>query len=454
MSESPTAIIGGGITGLTAAYKQHLAGRPAVLFERADKIGGKIAETTVAGLAIPTGPDAFLARRPEFTALVEQLGLGDSLISPTATSPRIYRSGRLHRLPPNVLGVPATAEFGDGGLISSEGQTRAQQDLVAPADLPEGDETVGSLVRRRLGDEVFEYLVDPLLGGINAGDSDRLSIQAGVPQLDELRKRDASLIAAAQATLADARANRRGPVFHSVSGGLNRVIDRLSTELHSSPTVEVRTSTDVRLQHSDGLWSVTAANSNSDSELMLESDKVIVTTPAWAGAELLSETNSTTAELLASIDYSSVALATLVFAPETFDVDSAVSGVLVPRAAGHTVTAISFASNKWPDLAGDDRQILRVSVGRRNDESWMSQSEAELLTTILDDLGEILGSDAGSPDAKITTWRRSLPQYDLGHREKVAAIMQAAAKTPGLNLTGAWRDGLGLPACVAAGQAT
>jgi len=211
--------------------------------------------------------------------------------------------------------------------------------------------------------------------------------------------------------------------------------------------VEIRTAADVHVDHRNDSWIVTDANST------VESEQVVVTTPAWAGSDLLAAVNPEASELLASITYSSVGLLTLVFAPGSFNVGPEMSGVLVPRAEGHTVTAISFASNKWPDeLSRDRQQVLRVSVGRREDQAWMNKGEEELLATVLEDLAQILNTNPGTPEANITPWRQSLPQYDLGHREKVAAIDRAAAKTPGLLLTGAWRDGLGLPACVAAGE--
>ena len=169
-------MIGGGISGLTAAFELIEAGRDVVLFEAAKSLGGKIAETSLDGTIIPTGPDAFLARRPEVTELAKQLGLSNALTSPVARSARIYRNGELHPLPPNVLGVPATAELTETGLISAEGAAVAAAGVADDPDQVQEDESVGALIRRQLGDEVLEFLVDPLLGGINAGDTDRLSV--------------------------------------------------------------------------------------------------------------------------------------------------------------------------------------------------------------------------------------------------------------------------------------
>lgn len=434
------AVVGGGITGLSAALALSTDGHDVHLFEARNELGGKISETRIDGRTIPTGPDAFLARRPEVIDLATSLGLATELISPAAGSARIYRNGSLHPLPPNVLGVPATADIGTTGLISPEGVARAAQDIDASDDRPIGDESVGDLVRRRLGDEVHEYMVDPLLGGINAGDSDRLSIEAGIPQLAALRAKQPSLIGAAAQTLAQAPANP-GPVFCSVEGGMNRLIDRAERELESRG-VRFHLGEPATIDHIDGNWTV----SN------LATDHVVLTTPAHVSAGLIADSVPDAATVLDSIDYSSVALGILVLAPNTIDIDRAISGVLIPRLCGLHVTAVSFASHKWPQLAPDGAQILRVSVGRRTDERWTHLRDAEVVQVMRNDVSEIFGTIIPDGPASLTRWHQSLPQYDVNHAAKVADIDTATKHVSGLTLTGAWRSGLGLPACVAAGK--
>lgn len=444
------AVVGGGITGISAALALSAAGHHVHLFEASNELGGKIGETRLDGRIIPTGPDAFLARRPEVVKLATSLGLASELVSPAAASARIFRSGSLHTLPPNVLGVPATTDLGASGLLSAEGVARAAQDVEATDDRPDGDESVGDLVRRRLGDEVHEYLVDPLLGGINAGDSDRLSIAAGVPQLLALRAKHPSLIGAAAETLAQAPANP-GPVFRSIEGGLNRLIDRAQSELErrgvqlhfgAPATVHAAPAEWLDGEWSNGNWTV----SN------IAVDQVVVTTPAYAAGELIAHLAPEAAAMLSSIDYSSVGLGILVLPPNTIDIDQAISGVLVPRLCGLHVTAVSFASHKWPKLAPDGAQILRVSVGRRTDERWSQLRDAEVIQVIRNDVSEIFGTIIPEGPAVLTRWLRSLPQYDVNHEHKIADIDKATTHLPGLTLTGAWRNGLGLPACVGAGN--
>lgn len=436
-----SAVIGGGIAGITAALELSKAGDRVHLFEKGPRFGGKIGETVVDGIVIPTGPDNFLARRAEVFDLAAELGLEDNMISPSAGSARIYRDGRLHPLPPNVLGVPATTALAGTGLISEHGATRAAEDLTAPDDRTFRDESVGSLIRRRLGDEVLEYLVDPLLGGINAGDSDRLSLESGTPQLAQLRMLSPSLTTAAEMTLAD-RPPNPGPVFSSIDGGMARLVDRAMARL-SDLGVKIHTETEATIDRESGEWSVASK----------PFDSVVVATPAFTAADLVRGFAPALSGELRGIEYSSVAVTIFVLPPNTLSIDRSISGVLVPRACGFNVTAISFASHKWPAMAGDERQILRVSVGRRTDSRWRMLSDEELTELVRAEASEILGQVVPHGPTSVALWPESLPQYDVDHADRIARIERATEQFEGLSFVGAWQQGLGLPACVASGRA-
>lgn len=445
----PVAVIGGGITGLSAAFQLVSTGHRVAMFEREQRLGGKIDEVSLDGTTIPTGPDAFLARRHEVTDLVKEIGLGNALTSPTARSARIYRDGTLHPLPPNVLGVPATADLSSTGLISPAGAAIAARGPDSSSGVERSewpDESVGALVRRELGDEVLEFLVDPLLGGINAGDSDQLSLVAGVPQLDALRKREGSLLDAAASTVAEAKQRENSsepePVFHSIEGGLGRLVERISDVLDASGLFDLHLGPTTLLERTGDGWRINE----------LEADHVISTIPAHSTAQLVNGFAPEISERLFRIDYSSVALTILTLAPNTINIDAAISGVLVPRTLGHHVTAVSVASHKWPGLAAQGQQVLRVSVGRRTDERWTEVGDDELLAVIERDLAEIFGIEVRATHSVITRWLKSLPQYDVGHLDLIRSIDEQLAGHVGLHLTGAWRDGLGLPACVGAGR--
>ncbi|NNC81331.1 MAG: protoporphyrinogen oxidase [Acidimicrobiales bacterium] len=441
MAKPRIAIVGGGIAGLAAAH--HLVGEDVEvhLFEAADRLGGKIDSTMLGAEQLPAAADNFLARVPQMKDLAHELGLGDELISPTATNAYIYRDGSLHPLPPTLLGIPADLDvLAESSLISNAGVERARADLSAPDDRPEGDESVGDLVRRRLGDEVHEYLVDPLLGGINAGDSDRLSITYGVPQIRAARDRDASLIRAAQ--------NMRSglivgaPVFLSLRGGLQVLIDALADELEQDEWATVHIDSPVAdLQRGESGWQIEGASF----------DAVIVAVPPVPASALLSSCAPAAAAAFGAIEMSSVVMTVIALAPESLPVASNVSGVLIPRLEGLHVTAVSIATNKWPDLS--DRQILRVSVGRRTDTRWRSLDPDELTAIVISDLQTIFGCAIHPQDAIAVEWIDSLPQYDVDHGQRIDAVESTlAADCPGVHLAGASLRGLGLPACVQSGR--
>lgn len=435
------AVIGGGIAGLAAAH--HLIGQDVDvhLFEASDRLGGKIATTPLGDEVLPAAADNFLARVPQVIDLANELGLGDELISPTATNAFIYRDGALHGLPPTLLGIPADLDaLAESSLISAAGVECARADLDAPDDRPEGDESVGDLVRRRLGDEIHEYLVDPLLGGINAGDSDQLSITYGVPQIRAARDRDPSLITAAQGMRSGIIVG--SPVFLSLRGGMQTLIDALEDELSANPSTFVNLNTPIeRVLRSQNGWRVGEA----------DFDAVIVALPPSPASNVLSTCAPDAAAGFGSIDMSSVVMTVLVLAPNSLPVSSDVSGVLVPRLEDLHVTAVSIASNKWPDIS--EHQILRVSMGRRTDTRWRDLTTDERLATVLSDLQTIFGCEIHPLDATIVEWVDSLPQYDVDHGARIDAVESAlASNAPGVHLAGAALRGLGLPACVQSGR--
>ena len=232
------------------------------------------------------------------------------------------------------------------------------------------------------------------------------------------------------------------PVFHSIDGGIGRLIERLTETLEQSGAVDIRLNARPTLAQAQGGWAVDAENV----------DHIISTIPSFAAAELVDGFAPRAAELLTSIDYSSVALTIMTLAPGTIPIDAGISGVLVPRTLGHHVTAVSFASHKWPHLGTGGRQVLRVSVGRRTDDRWIQLDDDELISAIEDDLSAIFDTRVRATSTEVTRWMRALPQYDVGHIDTVAQIDEAVREFDGLHLTGAWQTGLGLPACVAAGR--
>jgi oxygen-dependent protoporphyrinogen oxidase len=447
---SPVVVVGGGITGLTAAYDLVQQGREVVLLESDSRLGGKINAGPVDGAGLPfdvdMAADGFLARQPEVVSLCHELGLGDQLVAPSGAQAYIWFDGALRNIPaPSVLGVPfevASIEASD--LISLAGAADFAARIDEPADPLVGDATVGAVLRPRVGDEVFERLIDPLLGGINAGEADRLSIELGAAQLADAARVGGSLRAALRAQVDAALAAAAGPVFNGLEGGNYNLIDALAAALGD----RVRTGTAAeRLERTDGGWRVWAGGEGIDAS------RVILATPGWVTAGFIAPYAPEAAAVLAGISYGDAILVTFVIDKTQIANPLQGSGFLVPRSQGLLMTACSWSSSKWAHYDDGNNAILRVSAGRSDDLRWLDMSEADVVDTLHQELVTTVGLN-GEPIVRVTPWRQSLPQYRPGHLDRCADIdAQLADETPGLVVTGAQMRGLGLPACVRQGRA-
>ncbi len=434
-------IIGGGITGLAAAHQLHQQGDDFVLLEASHRVGGKIAggpvEGSALGFDVDCAADGFLAREPEMSDLCRELGLGDDLVSPTGAVAFVWVDGALRPIPPSVLGVPLVPEkLADSGIISAEGIHELT--IRGFADHPGlvGDASVGEVVRARAGDEVFERLVDPLLGGINAGNADNLSITAGARALADAARRGGPFI---DALREHAASSSRGPVFHGVKGSSQRIIDALQAEL--SDHIRLHTPA-VSLEHQGDGWRVTTPSGPVDG------DRVIVTTPGFVSSGLLEPHCGVAASLLSGVEYSDVVLVTFVVGVEQVDHDLNGAGFLVPRDQGLLMTACSWSSSKWSHYNDGDHAILRVSAGRVDDRRWLDLDESALVETLRRELASTIGL-GGECVARVTRWQQSLPQYLPGHLDRCDQIDTYLQRdAPGVTVVGASMRGLGLPACV------
>ena len=459
------AVVGGGITGLVAAHTLQTQGVDVVVFEAAERLGGKILTTEVAGIRVDAGPDAFLVREKHMTDLAAELHLDEALVAPATGQASLWLDGALRPLPRRqYLGVPLDLdELAGRGLVSPAGLARARRDLdagptPAPAardgdvdtdpddlvDLEPDDETVGELIRRHLGDEIMDCLVAPLIGGINAGDPDQLSLAAGLPQMAAAAGHDPSLIRSIRRHLADQARPADAPVFLTHPDGLGRVVDTLALRLGPA----VRTHTPVRaLTRTPSGWRVDA-----DGHPGFDADAVVLATPAFAAADLVRAVSVDAATLLDGIRYASVVMVTFAFPAHAMPAFPG-SGFLVPRTAGLTMTACSWASAKWAHLAAKDVVFLRVSAGHADDDSALGLDDDQLVATLLSELATTAGVDAVPVETRITRWPSSFPQYRPGHLDRVATIDEALADdAPGIFAAGAAYRGLGLPACAQQGR--
>ncbi len=449
------AVVGGGIAGLAAARDLLLAGHEVTLFEASDDLGGKIHISPLGGVDVDEGPDSVLARVPFAVELANELGLGDELIPQPPGSAYLFSRGELRRLPEgNVLGIPTDLDaLADSGVVSPEAVARAAEDLTAPddrpTDLPDGDESVGDLIRRRLGDEILERMVDPLLGGINAGDADRLSLAAGAPQIAAAAGRHPSLIESLRAQRAAAPAPSGAPVFYTLRGGLRRLVDALVESLDGA---QIRTGTSVTgIDRVDGGYRLAVSSGTATEHL--DVDGAVLATPSYVTARLVADLAPAASAELDAIDYSSVVLTALAVPTSAVSRPLDASGYLIPRVEGLLLTACTWTSVKWPHLDSPGQLLLRASAGRYGDDRAIQMDDDELLAAVLADLATTMGLSGEPTDVRITRWPRSFPQYTPGHSARVDRIEAALADAaPGLVLAGAAYRGVGIPACINSGR--
>lgn len=443
MSERrPTvAVVGGGIAGLATAWRLR-DDADVTLFEASGRVGGKLWADEFLGHAVDRGADSFLARVPDAVELCRELGLDRSITAPVARKAWLLHEGRLRPFPDGlVLGVPTDLDaLAASGLVSPEGVERARRDLHDPAPALTEDTTVGRYVRGRVGDEVFETLVMPLLSGINAGDADELSLDAGTPQLAAAARAGGSLIARLRELQARSTTDPDAPVFHSLLGGAGQLADELAARL--DPCIERGTPVDALARTSAG-YEVEGAGARRAF------DAVVLATPAPVTGRLLRPHLPEVADELEALEYASVAVVTFGFDEVQLVGDLAGSGFLVPEREGLLMTACSWGSSKWPHWADPGTAVLRVSAGRAHDRRSEALDDDELIATLHAELGRTMGVTGPPLRAQVTRWPGGLPQYRPGHLDRVDRWEAALAEhLPGVALAGASLRGLGVPACI------
>jgi protoporphyrinogen/coproporphyrinogen III oxidase len=453
MTDAPTrahiAVVGGGVAGLTAAYHAAVGGARVTLLEGSTDVGGKLRVSDIAGLPVDEGAEAMLARRPEGLELVRELGLGDRLVYPGTTSAAIWSRGALHPMPGgHVMGVPADlSALARSRVLSATGLLRVPFDLVRPATPRGEDVSVAELVGARVGAEVVDRLVEPLLGGVYAGRADDLSFEATMPGLAQVSRGRRSLISAAR-TVREAAPKDPGPVFTTLSGGLGALAPALQARL-GELDVTVRTETMVRelRRVADG-WRLTLGPTREPE--LLDADAVVLAVPARAARRLLRREVPVAAAEVERIDHTSMAIVTLAYAATAFPEPLRGSGYLVPAVESTGVKAVTFSTTKWPHLidGAPGMVVIRCSIGRYGEEQLLQRPDDELTAMAMTELARTTGVIELPVAGRVTRWGGALPQYSVGHLDRVARIRAAVAGVPALSVCGAAYDGIGIPACV------
>lgn len=433
------AVVGGGITGLATARLLRHSGLTVTILEAGAELGGKIQTRELAGVPVEAGPDTFLARVPWAVDLCRELGLGDALIAPATGKAWLWIGDRLRPLPErHVLGVPtALGPLLESGVLSPAGVARAVLDLVLPRTDPGPDPSVAAVVGRRMGRQVVERLVDPLVGGINAGRADGLSLAATARPIADGAARSRSLVLG----LRQAKPGPGGPVFLGLVGGLHRLVDRLAEE--DLGTVRLGTAVS-GITATDGGYTL-GCTPGPD----VDADSVIITTPAFATAEIVGGLSPAAASALAGIRHASVVTATLAYHPSADVRPLEGAGMLVPRVEGRLITACTWSTSKWPALASSGMVLLRASAGRDGDTRAMELDDTEVVRRVHDELTEALGLREAPAASLVSRWPRGFPQYDVGHQARVDDIEASLARdAPGVFVAGASYRGLGIAACI------
>ncbi|MGW2014432.1 protoporphyrinogen oxidase [Streptomyces sp. NPDC001927] len=447
-------VIGGGISGLAAAWALRDTARVVVL-DTAPQVGGKLRTGNVAGVPVDLGAESMTAMRPEAVRLAEDVGLADALCTPRPAPVTIWSRGALRTMPAgHVMGIPTRLdELAASGLLSDDGMARLRraEDLVPPTTST--DVTVGEYLKPVLGEEAVERLIAPLLGGIHAGDVNRLSLASVMPQLAAIAQDGEPLLAALRRKVSTSgNAPRPAPV-RGMAGGLGHFaqeVARASGATVLTGTAALALDTEPR---GAGGWRTHAAT--ADGLLTIDSDAVVLALPAHGAAPLLRPHAPLAAEALAGIDHATSAVVTLAFSRDgtTPGALTERNGFLVPPGEGGAVKGATFLSTKWSwqSDAAPDVFLLRASLGRAGNDTVSSLTDRQLIRATLADLTAAIGPLGGPLATEVTRWDRGLPQYHVGHRERVRRIRGGLAGHPDLAVCGAAYDGVGVSACVASG---
>ncbi len=439
----PIAIVGGGIAGLTAAFRLHQRGLDFRLLEASGRLGGVIRSERASGFLLEAGPDAILAQKPEGLALIREVGLAERLIptNPRQRNVYILKRGRMHAMPDGlVLTIPTRIlPFARASLFSWPAKLRMALDFFIPPRRDAADESIADFMRRRFGHEALDLLGDPLLAGIHSGDPERLSMRATFPRFVEMEARHGSLI---RAMLAGRRTQRArggsGAAFYSLTGGLEDLVRALEERL---PREKVQRESPVSgIERENGGYTL-----RLDGGRSVRARAVILAVPARGAESLVSGLSPEVGCALGEIRFASTAVVFLGY--RRADVGHPLDGygLLVPRREGLRTAAMSFFSTKYPGRAPEDHVLVRGFLGGAQDPDVLQLDDLALAQTMRREAGALLGFKGEPVLTRVYRWPLGTPQMEVGHFERVAKVERRVAEVPGLLLTGAGLRSTGIP---------
>ena len=454
-------VIGGGIAGLAAAHFLSTESRGALdvtVLEGSDAVGGKLATAEVAGVTLDIGAEAMQSTRPEAVSLARAAGLDRDIVHPEVFGASLWLRGRLRRMPPSVMGVPTDLRaLAAAQVLSTRSLLGLPLEYGRSATRFDNDVSVGAYVESRLGREVVDTLVEPLLGGVYAGRADALSLEATVPMLfRELRGESSLLRAAARTARGGGRkaGARRGPIFAGIRGGVGRLPQAVAADLVSLGA-SVRTGSRVRSIHRvDDCWRIIV--NPVDRQEVIEAEEIVLAVPPHHASELLAHISPPASNDLGLIGLSSMAIVTMAYPAEAVAPMSG-SGFLVPPSENRTLKAANYATSKWDWIAreaGTRRKgegglvVIRASVGRLGEADAIDRDDAQLVADVHSELSEAVGVSALPVDHLVTRWRDAIPQYATGHVRRVERIRSVVAGVEGLEICGAAFDGVGVASVI------
>ncbi|MDF2607828.1 MAG: hemG [Bacillales bacterium] len=459
-NQKRVVVIGGGITGLSAAYylqkEAKEKGLPieTILIEASSRLGGKIQTITRDGFIIEKGPDSFLARKVSATKLIREVGLGDQIVHNSAGKSYVQVRGKLHRMPEgSFMGIPTqVTPFILSGLFSPVGKVRAALDFVLPRSGIEGDQSLGHFFRRRFGNEVVENLIEPLLSGIYAGDIDKMSLLATFPMFDKIEREHRSLVLGLRTvtppkpkTQTPKEGSKKG-IFISVGTGLQSLVQAIEENLEPNT---VKKSVKVEKIVKKG----------EQYELTLNNDEVII-----ADSVIISTQHQSVPHLLPNIEEvqffsempsTSVANVSMAFPLSAIEKDIDGTGFVVSRNSDYTITACTWTHKKWEHSTPEGYALLRCYVGKPGHEAIVEQTDEEIIKVCLDDLSKTMNITSKPEFTYVNRWKDAMPQYIVGHVDRMAKANNAlASKMPGIYLAGGSFNGIGVPDCIDQAVAT